>query len=120
MTTSFVFEDARGKHIITMKKASAEWCNSDCPDIFTVSDNVNENNWRINSGGTYIKSLPEWMAKRFIKFFLSSSKAFYKKYPQCRSDYNRNGFWANFLKDNYNYSDLIYKTVGNITPEKAF
>ena len=95
----FIFEDWQGKHEITLKRASAEWCNSDCPTIWAVSDNPHEDNWRVNSGGTFIESCPEEIQKDFIRFFLSSSKAFFRKYPRC-NDSTRNGFWANFLHDN--------------------
>jgi len=68
--------------------------------------------------GTCMESLPEWMAAKFIRFFLASSKTYYRKYGR---DSLRNGFWANFLNDNSReYGELIVKTVGNITPEEAF
>src|SRR3990172_234437 len=107
MNTAFVFEDARGKHKITMRKASAEWANSDCPDIYIVHPGAENSGWRVNSGGTFIESNQEWIQRLFIEFFLSSSKAFYRKYPHCKSS-SRNGFWANFLYDNAReYNNMI-------------
>jgi hypothetical protein len=29
----FYYEDYKGRHLITLKKACPEWINSDCPDI---------------------------------------------------------------------------------------
>ena len=122
MRTTFMFEDWQGKHKITMKRASAEWANSDCPDIWATVEKEDRRpeTWRVNSGGTFIEAAPEEIQKAFITFFLASSKAFYRKYPRL-NDSPRNGFWANFLKDNEReYGDLIRETVGNVTPEQAF
>jgi len=117
-TPIFYYEDGAGYHELTMTRPAVEWCNSDCPEI-RMTSNDEYNNWLVNSGGTYIESCPEWVQKRFISFFLASSRAFYRKYPQCKND-PRNGFWANFLHDNTGYLDLIKATVGNVTPEEAF
>lgn len=100
----FFFDDHRGHHTITMKRACAEWCNADCPTIYSASPIPDENGWMLNSGGLHIESLPEAWRKMFIKFVVRSSEAFYRKYPHCRSVPNRNGFVENLCS--YNHLDL--------------
>ena len=102
MTTRFMFQDGDGvKYHLTLRKASAEWCNLDCPTLWCESSDPALNGLRINSGGTYIEALPAELERLFIRFVQTSSEAFYRKYPQCRHEPGlRNGFMANLIRHN--------------------
>jgi len=75
----YYFEDWRGKNTITLKRASAEWVNSDCPDILTEEGETILHNGGLN--GWY--GLPfenENLLKQLRRFVITSDKAFCKKY----------------------------------------
>jgi len=80
----FIYEDWRGKHTITLKRACPEWINSDCPEITTeVGDTI------FKTGINGVNDLPLWAlengtAQKLINFIIKSDLAFGKKYPEIK------------------------------------
>jgi hypothetical protein len=76
----YYFEDYKGKHYITLKKGSAEWINSDCPDIL-----MEDGSYIVHTGGLngwYALPMQDIQLLRlFRNFVLKSDKSFCKKYP---------------------------------------
>lgn len=75
----YYFEDWRGRNTITLKRASAEWVNSDCPDILTEEGGTILHNGGLN--GWY--GLPfgnSDLIGQLRKFVVASDRAFCKKY----------------------------------------
>lgn len=108
----FTYDDYRGSHVITMLRAAPEWCNSDCPTLYSISDNPALDGLRINSDGLLIESLPDELARLFARFVRKSSEAFYRKmqadHPRSAWVHEENGFWHNFVHINTKYYGAEY------------
>ena len=122
----FYYMNGKKKIWITMNRAAPEWCNLDCPDIYSFAPKEISawNGWRINDGNV-METLPYWMAKRFVRFFLLSSIAYYRKYGEdcsCNNENQTNGFWRNFRDQakKHNYDDLVIRAIGDVTPRQAW
>lgn len=92
----YYFDDYRGRHFITLKRASAEWINSDCPDIMMESGEYVFHNGGMN--GWYklpIQDIP--LLRSFRNFILKSDKAFCKKYPELNYVFKGNDGVVRFL-----------------------
>jgi hypothetical protein len=93
----YYFDNYRGRNYITLKKASPEWINSDCPDIIMehgkeyIFHNGGLNGWyRLP-----IQDIP--LLRLFRKFILASDKAFCKKYPDLNYLFKGNDGVVRFL-----------------------
>ena len=98
----YVWEAYNGKHVMTMRKATPEWCNADCPTISVIDSKPssveyhNISGFRVNSG-LCSEALPDEIRNLFIQFVVKSSEAYYRKY-QCLKEVN--GFVSNLTTDN--------------------
>lgn len=113
----FTYDDFRGTHVITMQRAAPEWCNSDCPTLYSISGDPALDNLRINSDGLLIESIPDELARLFARFVRRSSEAFYRKmrakYPNSTWVNRENGFWSNFVRMNTRYYGAEYmRSIG--------
>lgn len=104
----FSYEDIDGKvHQITMRRAAPEWCNQDCPSItYVASDGfpmkINVTGWI----GCIEHGVPDDIAVLYARFVLTSSRAWYRKFPQhCKGS---NNFWLNFVADLARLRDIDY------------
>jgi hypothetical protein len=114
----FEYKDNLGKlHKITMRRAEPEWCNHDCPMItYTANDGFP---MRINVAGwigDIENGVPDDVAVLYARFVLTSSRAWYRKFPQYYKDSNH--FWTNFVADlrylrGDDYCNHILRRVGN-------
>ena len=98
----FYYNDYRGKHNITLKRACPEWINADTPDIYFEDESLL---WHSDISG--VTDLPLWAIKdgtgeKLIKFILKSDNAFRKKYPDSKTvvpfEKTFLGSWINDLK----------------------
>ncbi len=113
MINQFCYDDHRGHHIITLKRAAPEWCNSDCPVIYVVSDDRNLHGFKLHTSLT-MEAIPNDLARLFTSFVWRSSQAYYRKREGVEVPVTENGFWKNFLYyntrlfgENYMYNLVI-------------
>ena len=96
---AFTYTDNDEKQqTITLRRASAEWCNHDCPMIIYVANDgfltrINAAGWI----GCIESGIPDDVAVLYTRFVLASSRAWYRKYPQHNKGVNN--FWHNFKSD---------------------
>jgi hypothetical protein len=92
----YYFDDWRGRNYITLKKASPEWINSDCPDIMQDNGDYVFHNGGMN-GWYRLPTQDISLLRLFRNFVLKSDKAFCKKYPELNYVFEGNGGVVRFL-----------------------
>lgn len=75
------YTDETGRKL-TLKRASAEWFNNDCPSIWRDSDGVKIwHGWSMHSGVEVDECDSDY--EKMQVFRVRSKRAFLKKYPHC-------------------------------------
>ena len=76
---------------------------------FVYEDTLGTKHGLTVNGGLVLEDLPITLAAKFVSFVVASSESFYRKYPQCRTTPERNGFVENLLLEN----ERVQNNIGN-------